>query len=289
MPWRFFTEEHGTDEALQLVDMAYAADQKIGIYSLGMKRRIALAAALIAQPTLLLLDEPTNGLDPEGIRWLNHFVPAGLRGTGQCRGPVHPPPRRGRGHIHCNHHDSRRAHNLPGPHHRRPRTPLLHHDGQAMKTELYTAIHLRSIRIAAMALPIAAAFTSILAWVLGIAASEELPQSFVSESSQFQLQALDITGSTQSSGVAGSYIVVSVLGVTHGGHQLPPRGRHLESSPRQGTVGAQHSRGRGCCYRRSSGGELRNCWSNHGRRNATQRNTLGGGHLVTRRRCGYVG
>lgn len=82
-----------------------------------------------------------------------------------------------------------------------------------MKTELYTAIHLRSIRIAAMALPIAAAFTSILAWVLGIAAPEELPQSFAPESSQFQLQALDITGSTQSSGVAGSYIVVSVLGV----------------------------------------------------------------------------
>lgn len=82
-----------------------------------------------------------------------------------------------------------------------------------MKTELYTAIHLRSIRIAAMALPIAAAFTSILAWVLGIAAPEELPQSFAPESFQFQLQALDITGSTQSSGVAGSYIVVSVLGV----------------------------------------------------------------------------
>ena len=82
-----------------------------------------------------------------------------------------------------------------------------------MKTELYTAIHLRSIRIAAMALPIAAAFTSILAWVLGIAAPEELPQSFAPESSQFQLQALDITGSAQSSGTAGSYIVASVLGV----------------------------------------------------------------------------
>ena len=82
-----------------------------------------------------------------------------------------------------------------------------------MKTELYTAIHLHSIRIAALALPIVAAFTSILAWVLGIAAPEELPQSFAPESSQFQLQALDITGSTQSSGVAGSYIVVSVLGV----------------------------------------------------------------------------
>ena len=82
-----------------------------------------------------------------------------------------------------------------------------------MKTELYTAIHLRSIRIAALALPIVAAFTSILAWILGILIPEELPQSFAPESSQFQLQALDITGSTQSSGVAGSYIVVSVLGV----------------------------------------------------------------------------
>ena len=82
-----------------------------------------------------------------------------------------------------------------------------------MKTELNTAIHLRSIRIAALALPIVAAFTSILAWILGIAAPEELPQSFAPESSQFQLQALDITGSTQSSGFAGSYIVVSVLGV----------------------------------------------------------------------------
>ena len=82
-----------------------------------------------------------------------------------------------------------------------------------MKTELNTAIHLRSIRIAALALPIVAAFTSILAWILGILIPEELPQSFAPDSTEFQLQALDITGSTQSSGVAGSYIVVSVLGV----------------------------------------------------------------------------
>lgn len=69
-----FHGKTGADQALQLVDMGYAADQKISTYSLGMKRRIALAAALIAQPTLLLLDEPANGLDPEGIRWLNHFL-----------------------------------------------------------------------------------------------------------------------------------------------------------------------------------------------------------------------
>ena len=82
-----------------------------------------------------------------------------------------------------------------------------------MKTELYTAIHLRSIRIAALALPIVAAFTSILAWILGILIPEELPQSFTPDSTEFQLQALDITGSAQSSGIAGSYIVASVLGV----------------------------------------------------------------------------
>ena len=61
------------DELLELVDMARHADRKLGQYSLGMRRRIALAAALATQPKLLLLDEPANGLDPEGIRWLTIF------------------------------------------------------------------------------------------------------------------------------------------------------------------------------------------------------------------------
>ena len=62
------------DELLELVDMARHADRKLGQYSLGMRRRIALAAALATQPKLLLLDEPANGLDPEGIRWLTIFL-----------------------------------------------------------------------------------------------------------------------------------------------------------------------------------------------------------------------
>ena len=61
-------------ELLDTVQMTHAAHRKIKNYSLGMKRRIALAAALIPQPKLLILDEPANGLDPEGIRWLTSFL-----------------------------------------------------------------------------------------------------------------------------------------------------------------------------------------------------------------------
>ncbi|WP_433221821.1 ATP-binding cassette domain-containing protein [Dactylosporangium sp. CS-047395] len=54
-------------EALHLVGMAHRADEPFKSYSLGMKQRIGIAAALLPQPKLLLLDEPTNGLDPAGI------------------------------------------------------------------------------------------------------------------------------------------------------------------------------------------------------------------------------
>jgi ABC-2 type transport system ATP-binding protein len=61
-------------EVLELVDLAGAADRKVGGFSLGMRQRLGLAGALIGDPEILVLDEPANGLDPEGIRWLRGFL-----------------------------------------------------------------------------------------------------------------------------------------------------------------------------------------------------------------------
>ena len=70
------------DEVLALVGLTEAANRRVGGFSLGMRQRLGLAGALLADPTVLLLDEPANGLDPEGIAWLRTFL-RGLAAQGR--------------------------------------------------------------------------------------------------------------------------------------------------------------------------------------------------------------
>jgi ABC-2 type transport system ATP-binding protein len=62
------------DEVIQLAGLGKAARRKAGGYSLGMRQRLGIAAALLGDPPVLLFDEPFNGMDPEGIVWMRGFL-----------------------------------------------------------------------------------------------------------------------------------------------------------------------------------------------------------------------
>jgi ABC-type multidrug transport system ATPase subunit/signal transduction histidine kinase len=62
------------DEVLDQVGLTDAATRRVGGYSLGMRQRLGLAAALLGDPQVLILDEPANGLDPEGMAWLRGLL-----------------------------------------------------------------------------------------------------------------------------------------------------------------------------------------------------------------------
>ena len=60
------------------------ADRRVGNYSLGMRQRLGIAAALLGDPSVLILDEPANGLDPAGIRWIRDLLRDFADGGGRC-------------------------------------------------------------------------------------------------------------------------------------------------------------------------------------------------------------
>ncbi len=62
------------DEVLARTGLEGVADRRAGGFSLGMRQRLGIAAALLGEPRALIFDEPVNGLDPEGIRWVRDFM-----------------------------------------------------------------------------------------------------------------------------------------------------------------------------------------------------------------------
>jgi ABC-2 type transport system ATP-binding protein len=71
------------DEVLDMVELTPARDRRVKGYSMGMRQRLALGAALLGDPKILMLDEPANGLDPQGMRWLRDILVA-LAGEGRA-------------------------------------------------------------------------------------------------------------------------------------------------------------------------------------------------------------
>jgi len=71
--YKYVTKER-IDEVIKLVGLENRIDDKVSKYSLGMRQRLGIAAAIIHKPNVLILDEPTNGLDPEGIKELRDLI-----------------------------------------------------------------------------------------------------------------------------------------------------------------------------------------------------------------------
>jgi ABC-2 type transport system ATP-binding protein len=75
--WLAHSQGYGTrrvDEVIELTGLGPAARRRAGGYSLGMRQRLGIAAAMLGDPPVLMFDEPFNGLDPEGMAWMRAFL-----------------------------------------------------------------------------------------------------------------------------------------------------------------------------------------------------------------------
>ena len=71
------------DAVIEQAGLRSAARRKAGGYSLGMRQRLGIAAAMLGDPPVLMMDEPFNGMDPEGIIWMRGFLRS-LAGQGRA-------------------------------------------------------------------------------------------------------------------------------------------------------------------------------------------------------------
>ena len=109
------------EECLEIVALRDRADDRFKGYSLGMKQRLGIAAALLKAPRLLILDEPSNGLDPQGIVDVRELLRR-LGSDGHTTVlPVQPPARRGPAGLRPRHDPGARAPGGPRACVRRPR------------------------------------------------------------------------------------------------------------------------------------------------------------------------
>lgn len=76
------------DEVLELAGIAAVAGRRIKTFSLGMRQRLGIAAALLGDPQVVMLDEPSNGLDPEGIIWIRELMRSLAREDARSSSPA---------------------------------------------------------------------------------------------------------------------------------------------------------------------------------------------------------
>ena len=108
---------HDTSSIPRLLDdvgLDGRGDDRYRSYSLGMKQRLGIAAALLGDPDLLILDEPANGLDPQGVREMRSLI-GGLAGTRPHRARVVARPQRARAGVRLAGADRHRSVAVPGP------------------------------------------------------------------------------------------------------------------------------------------------------------------------------